>query len=384
MAEGARLESVYTRKRIAGSNPALSTKLLYRQALYKLRILYMKNIILAMLSIGTIAITGCTNIKTTKINTPKAPDYSLKSSWVTQPKTIEKDVDVFYIYPTIYVGQEPKNMDITNPKLRANAKRLLTSQAGVYSSSGNLFAPFYRQQSAITQSMKANNGGIDAFADPVFLTGYKDAEKAFDYYLKNLNKNRPFILAGHSQGSMIIINLLRNKLNNPKLQARLVAAYPIGYSVTNKDLKKYPWMKLASGETDTGVIITFNTEGPNAGESPVLLNGAVAINPLNWKTDSTPATRNKNIKARFFSTVNGKQLEAIPCFAGAYINTNTGALIATDIQPITSKKIDIVNMGRWSKEVYHRYDYAFWYDNLKENVAKRIDAYLNGKIRAAS
>jgi hypothetical protein len=33
-------------------------------------------------------------------------------------------------------------------------------------------------------------------------------------------------------------------------------------------------------------------------------------------------------------------------------------------------------MGRWSKGVFHRFDYAFWYDNLKENVKKRIDAYL--------
>ncbi|MFA7677481.1 MAG: DUF3089 domain-containing protein [Candidatus Omnitrophota bacterium] len=304
------------------------------------------------------------------------PDYSQGSSWVAKADKPKKGVDVFYVYPTIYVGKEPKNMDIFDPQLRSNAQGLLIAQAGVYSPYANLFAPFYRQQSAATQSMEPNNGGKDAFADPLFIKGYKDVERAFDYYLKNLNRDRPFILAGHSQGSMVVINLLRNRFADKKLQKRLVAAYPIGYSLTTKDLKQYPWIKLAREETDTGAVITFNTQGPNAKGSPVLLEGAVAINPLNWKTDSIFAEREKNIEARFFNDATGEPIEQIPNFAGAYIDVNTGALIATDIQPIESDKIDIVNMGRWPAEVYHRYDYSFWYDNIKENVRKRIDAYF--------
>ena len=316
---------------------------------------------------GLFIMTACTTA------IPAEPDYTDDSSWVAKPTTISKSVDVFYIYPTIYVGESPENMDISDPKLRANAEGLLTAQAGVYSPYANLFAPFYRQQSAATQSMEPNNGGKDAFADPLFQTGYHDVERAFAYYLQELNPDRPFILAGHSQGSMVLIQLLRDHLKDPALQKRLVAAYPIGYTVKKEDLEKYPWMKLAQGETDTGVIITFNTEGPDAEGSPVLLTDAVAINPLNWKTDGTPAPRTDNIEAVFFNDSTGEVIETIPQFAGARIDTETGALIATDIQ--TPEKVDLVNMGRWPKEVYHRYDYAFWYNNLKENVKKRIDAY---------
>ncbi|MFI4911080.1 MAG: DUF3089 domain-containing protein [Sedimentisphaeraceae bacterium JB056] len=328
---------------------------------------------------GIFIMSGCDDVKkeaNNTLETPAAPDYNADSSWVAKPETIEKAVDVFYVYPTIYVGKEPQNMDTNNPALRANAKGLLTAQAGVYSPHANLFAPFYRQQTAATQSMEPNNGGRNAFIDPLFQTGYGDVERAFDYYIKNLNNGRPFIIAGHSQGSMVVIELLRKRLNNPELQKRMIAAYPIGFSVTKKDLKTYPWIKLASGETDTGVIITFNTQGPEAAGSPVLLDGAVAINPLNWKTDSTPATRDNDIKARFFNDATGELIETIDNFAGAYINTDTGALIATDIQTPKSEKIDLVNMGRWPKQVYHRYDYAFWYDNIKENVKNRIDAFL--------
>jgi hypothetical protein len=307
------------------------------------------------------------------------PNYMNDNSWVAKPTIISKSVDVFYVYPTIYVAEIPPNMDIYDPQLRKNAEGLLIAQAGIYSPYANLFAPFYRQQSAASQSMEPNNGGRDAFADPYFLTGYHDVERAFDYYTEHLNPDRPFILAGHSQGSMVVIHLLRNRLQEPALQKRMLAAYSIGYTVKKDDLDKYPWMKLAQGETDTGVIITFNTQGKNAKGSPVLLNNAVAINPLNWKVDGTPALREKNIEAVFFNDSTGDIVERIPHFAGAYIDTKTGALIATDIQESKSGKIDLINMGRWPTEVYHRFDYSFWYGNLKENVRKRINAYLQNK-----
>jgi pimeloyl-ACP methyl ester carboxylesterase len=308
--------------------------------------------------------------------TPEKPDYSKDFSWVSKPAKLDKSVDVFYVYPTIYAGKN-KNMDIADSALRANAKGLLTAQAGVYSPSANLFAPFYRQQSAAFQSMEAGNGGTDAFADPAFQLGAEDVERAFDYYLKNLNTDRPFILAGHSQGTMAVIALMQKRFNESELQKRLIAAYLIGYSVTKDDLKKHPWMKLAQGEIDTGVIITYNTEGKDAGPSPVLLPEAAVINPLNWKTDSTPAGREENIAAHFFADSAGELIEEIPNFAGAYIDTEKGVLIVTDMKTPKSDKIDLNNTGRWSKGVFHRLDYAFWYDNLKVNVKKRIDAYLN-------
>lgn len=136
-------------------------------------------------------------------------------------------------------------------------------------------------------------------------------------------------------------------------------------------------MKLAQGETDTGVIITFNTQGKNAKGSPVLLDDAVAINPLNWKSDGTPALRQENIEAVFYNEGTHEVLERIPHFAGAYIDIKTGALIATDIQTPKSDKIDLVNIGRWPTEVYHLFDYAFWYGNLKTNVKNRIEAYFS-------
>ena len=168
---------------------------------------------------------------------------------------------------------------------------------------------------------------------------------------------------------------MRKRFNDPALQKRLVAAYLLGYSVTKDDLDKHPWMKLAQGETDTGVIITYNTEGADAGPSPVLFPGASVINPLNWKTDQTPADREANLGAKFFNDATGEVIEEIPSFAGAYIDTEKGVLIVTDKKTPKSAEINLEHMGRWSKGVFHRYDYAFWYHNLMANVKKRIAAY---------
>lgn len=327
--------------------------------------------------VALLILNGCSSNKLplSPTSTTEPPDYSEDFCWVSKPLTVDKPVDVFYVYPTIYIGTNPKNMDISDPSLRENARGLIVAQAGVYSSYANLFAPFYRQQSGALQSMGAGNDGKDAFKDRVFQVGARDVERAFDYYLKHLNPNRPFILAGHSQGTMTLIHLMRKRLSNPALQRRLVAAYLIGYSVTKNDLETYPWMKLAIGKTDTGVIITFNTEGVDAGASPVLLPGALAINPLNWRTDGTPAPRDANLGAKFFNDATGHLIEEIPNFAGAHVDTQKGVLVATDMKTPKSDKIDLVHMGRWPKGVFHRFDYAFWFNNLKANVKERIVAY---------
>jgi len=311
---------------------------------------------------------------------PSVPDYSTDSAWLAKPESVEKPIDVFYVYPTIYAGTNPKNMDIFDPALRANAAGLLEAQASVYSKHANLFAPFYRQQSGATQSMVAGNDGKDPFQDPLFQTGARDIEQAFEYYLKHLNPDRPFLIAGHSQGSMALINLMRERFDDEDLQERLVAAYLIGYSVPTKELGDHPWMKPARGETDTGVIISYNTEGLNAGPSPVLYPGRVVlINPLNWKTDATPAGPEANLGAKFFNDATGELIEEIPNFTGAYIDQDKSVLIVEDMKTPKSDRIDLVNLGRWSERVYHRFDYAFFFNNLSENVRKRIDAYMTKK-----
>jgi len=328
---------------------------------------------MAELCLGVFAVCA---LKADSNQTPPAPDYAKDSCWVTKPEKIDKPVDVFYVHPTIYSAESPDNMDIAIPALRKFAKGLTVAQGGVYSESANFFAPFYRQQSGAVQDKFTARGGTDMFEDPSFQLGAGDVEAAFDYYLKHLNGGRPFILAGHSQGTMTLIWLMRKRFSDKELQNLLVAAYLIGYSVTKDDLKKYPWMKRAQGADDTGVIITYNTEGPGAVGSPVYLPGAVAINPLNWKNDATVASRKQHAGAKFFNDAEGTLIEEVDQFASAHVDPEKGVLVITDMKTPSSPSIDLKHLGRYPAGVYHKYDYAFWFNNLKENVKRRTEAYL--------
>jgi hypothetical protein len=117
------------------------------------------------------------------------------------------------------------------------------------------------------------------------------------------------------------------------------------------------------------VVITFNTQSETSVGGPMLMEGANCINPLNWKTDGTPAEASLNQGAVFFNDSTGEFLREVPEYCGAVINSETGALTTT-----IEEELEI---GPYPEGVYHRYDYAFWYRNLEENVKVRIEAYLS-------
>ena len=287
-----------------------------------------KHVIFFILALIALMHWGCETNSQTTIDPggtiPQAPDYQEASSWVFQAPTPDKPVDVFYVYPTIYGGDSPANMDISNADLRGIAEHLIDIQASVYSNSANIFAPYYRQM-----SITMLKPGEDIYQNQYFQVGYSDVSRAFDYFLENLNQGRPFILAGHSQGTQVLINLMREYFNDSDLQSKLVAAYLIGYSITPDDFATYPWMKPATQATDTGVIISYNTQAPGTTGSPVLLPGAFCINPLNWTTNETPADKSLNLGAVFFNDTTNVIDREVLHYTGAYVDKETGALVVT-------------------------------------------------------
>lgn len=291
-------------------------------------------------------------------------DYNNRVNWVSLP-SITKNVDVFYVYPTVS-SDTTGSMDITDSTDRALAKGIFDAQASVFDSTTNIFAPFYRQMST----------NVDMSEDTLvtdteeFKRGAADVQDAFDYYIENINNNRPFIIAGHSQGTMALIELIQNRFgNNPILRSRLVAAYLIGYTVTDSILH-LSGLSAAQDSADLGVVITYNSQSVTSEGGPMLMEGANCINPLNWKTDNTPADSLENLGAVFFNDSTGVLIREVKHYCGAQIDTLTGALTTT-IPPG-----DTLDIGPYSEGVYHRFDYSFWYRNLEKNVDDRIKAYF--------
>ncbi|WP_421901440.1 DUF3089 domain-containing protein [Maridesulfovibrio sp.] len=308
-----------------------------------------------------VALCAC-NIKNTA-QLPAEPDYSKDKFWSIKDENIKHKVDVFFVHPTTY--GPPANgrliADLNDQKLNHVTDRDTVQWiTAAYAGSCNVFAPRYRQMNIEVLQMD------DQHLQEYLKTPVADIEAAFKYYLNNLNNGRPFILASHSQGSFVLQTLLRNK---PKLldKNKLVAAYMPGWTFTNQDLHDLG-LKLSEKPEQTGCLITWNTIGPD-GISPTIKNGARCVNPLSWNTATDEFPASMNIKAKIFLSPGKKLL--IKNFTAARIN-EAGALEIPTPKGEVAKQLNM-SLG---KEVYHRYDYDFFFYNVQKNVKQRCEAYL--------
>ncbi|MDF2942611.1 MAG: hypothetical protein K0S01_1469 [Herbinix sp.] len=301
-----------------------------------------------------------------------ATDYSNKKHWLSLPVSGEKEVDIFYLYPTVWqkaeVG-EPNICEIDNTSMLIGAKSAFENQATAFETVGNIFAPYYRQVDA-TYCLSLP---VEEHEKIIGGTPSSDVIAAFDYYIKNYNNGRPFILAGHSQGSNVLLYLLSDYLyKNPAVLSRMIVAYVIGYSVTDEYLEKNPHLKFAEGPDDTGVIVSYNTEGLEVeGENPVVLPGSIAINPINWSRGNGLATAKENLGSLMTNEAGGTTL--LSNYADAQVNTSRGTVICSTVNVEEVAKLN----DNFPKGVYHSFDYALYYYNIRENATNRTKLYLS-------
>jgi pimeloyl-ACP methyl ester carboxylesterase len=313
-------------------------------------------------------------------STSQNPDYSISANWLALPssKAAKKKVDVFFLYPTVYEQSSPSApmiCAINNPQMQSGAKAAFSRTATAFAPLADIYAPYY-QQAAISvltlplDQQQAIVGGVPT----------SDALAAFDYYIKHYNKGRPFILAGHSQGSNIMINLMAEYMKkNPKVYKRMVAAFVPGYSITPQYLAQNPELKFAEGPNDTGVIVSYNTTAPAPQvPDPVVLPGAMVINPITWNRSEVLATAAQNLGGIAVGSNGYAILDAqgnpqkVLNYADAQINTAKGVLICSTANP---SQLDPGNK-LVAAGIYHNYDYPFYYFDIRANAANRIARYL--------
>lgn len=294
---------------------------------------------------------------------PAEPDYDKKDSWLSLPENPgQYAVDVFWVYPTILHDKASWLMDIKRLDLLEAAESTLVKQASVFTGQANLYAPLYRQMNMAALALPESE------MEAIIAYGKKDVWRAFKYYLKHYNKGRPFILAGHSQGSNILVEMTKGKWGGIGVEKQLVAAYLIGWSITEKDLEQNRSLKICRSAGQTGCFISYNTiAAGKQSAAPTLIKGAVVVNPLTWDTEASRAPAEMNLGAAFFE--NGES-RTIPGFTSAKIE-DYGLVV----EP---KNPALVDSGSetFPKGVYHVFDYSLFYENLKANVAQRIQTYL--------
>ena len=296
-------------------------------------------------------------------------DYSNASYWISRPGNPNKDVDIIYFYPTAYFSDDISKCaisDIDDAGMVAKGSNFVNTNCLVFQETCNVYAPLYRQ-SDVSYASSLDKETFNSFMN---FTSSQDPTAAIDYYFKNINAGKPFILAGHSQGSSTLIKLLENYfVDKPEYLERMVAAYAIGFSVTDSFLNSHPYLKFAEGPEDTGVIVSWNTEGPanKYADNFVVEKGAISINPLNWKRDETYASIEENLG----SFINGETIKGV---ADAQIDSERGVVVVTSEE---AKKYAMAEqfISIFGPESYHGQDYGFFQENLKKNVADRIASF---------
>ena len=245
-------------------------------------------------------------------------------------------------------------------------------QATAFTSCANIFAPYYRQADA-----KWSLGLPAAEHDRVEQgKPTHDAVAAFDYYIKHYNHGRPFILAAHSQGSNVMVYLLAQHMHShPAVYRRMIAAYVPGYTVTQQYLDQNHFT-FASGANDTRVLISWNTEAPTtAAPDPVVLPGALAINPITW----TRGDRGHGGAEPGFDRAQPGDGRPGAGRAGPHpvrggprrrgVDTAKGAVICSAVDPAD------YDFG-FPLGVYHTFDYPFYFFDVRANAQQRIRHYF--------
>ena len=297
-------------------------------------------------------------------------DYSDMANWECFAEG-DGAADLFFICPTVAGGDDgTSNMAMTDEN-KADFDEESQSYFNAFGKYATLYAPYYQQGTLIALLFS----GDEALAEAAYETAYKDISAAFAYYLENSDPSRPLILAAHSQGAHMLIELLKEYFDDEALQDRLVAAYALGWILTEEEVEEYPWIVPAEGEDDTGVVIVYNTEAADVTESITVLEGqkSICINPLNWTTDGTVADKSLN-KGMRYSDQNTGEVSEVVGYTGAYINEERGTLVPTEVD-VMEWYVPIFPMG-----VFHAFDLPFFYENIKENVAVRLAAWLGVSV----
>jgi hypothetical protein len=212
-----------------------------------------------------------------------APDYGSDSTWLCLPgrkdlcssplpttelnangygskalSPVAKDpaIDCFYVYPT--VSSDPG----VNSDLNAGRQEKLAAEAQFarFASVCRPFAPIYRQMTLGAIAAFSAGMNIDAAA----MLAYSDVLAAWRNYLATRNQDRPFVLIGHSQGSLMLQMLIAREIEkDPAVASRMKLAILPGYDLlvpqgklVGGTFKKTP---LCSHPGETGCVMAWSS-----------------------------------------------------------------------------------------------------------------------------
>jgi hypothetical protein len=280
---------------------------------------------------------------------------------------------VFFVHPTSYLEKEQWNASLGDRQSQDRARLFLRGMASPFNQASEIWAPRYRQ------------AAFGAFltdepeADQAIEAAYQDVKQAFAFFVDSVDAETPIVLAGHSQGAIHVLRLLREEVVGTPLEARVAMAYPIGWPISiAHDLPKLglpacatpdqahcvvAWSSFAE-PADPGIFMTRykalpGFDGLPRGDDPIL-----CVNPLTGTMNGTaPASADAGTLKPSADLASGELIRgAVParCDSRGLLLIGSPPDMGTGVLPGNN---------------YHLYDIPLFWRNLQLDVGRRMRAW---------
>ncbi|HEY5723439.1 MAG TPA: DUF3089 domain-containing protein [Allosphingosinicella sp.] len=309
-----------------------------------------------------------------------ANDPSLWTPEGAAPVGGRGDASIFFIHPTSYLERGRWNAPLDDEESQTRARLFVRSQASALAAAGEVWAPKYRQATfgAFLTDKTDSKKALDL--------AYGDVAAAFESFLALAPKDRPIVLAAHSQGSLHLTRLLAERIAGRPEAKRIAAAYVAGWPVSmTADL---PALGLPACETAeaSGCILSWQSFGepadaklvtdafdstpgptgmPRAG-SPML-----CVNPVTGTRNGTadkPASRGMLIPNKDFTE-------------GKLKSPGVGARCDVRGFLLIGAAGEVPDLGPYvlPGHNYHVYDYALFWADIRADAVRRLKAFEGKK-----
>ena len=318
-----------------------------------------------------------------------APDYSRLVNWISRPGVADDPsrwspegaggfaADIahtatFYVHPTTYLKTDRWNAPIDpggDTDIRTGL--FVQSQASAFAYNSDIWAPKYRQAAYGTFLLRSED------AQKALDLAYSDVQAAFDVFLAAQAKNRPIVLAGHSQGALHLMRLLRER--HELLKGRLIAAYIVGWPISSTaDLPSLGFPPCrAKGQP--GCILSWMSFGNPANPEWMLEQWKKSKGPTGLQRRRgdiicvNPLTGTQNGSAMPDANL-GTLVPTADFRSASLTNGTVGALCSNGLLILNG---NIPNLGPYvlPGNNYHVYDYALFWGSIRSDVTTRLAAW---------
>ena len=299
------------------------------------------------------------------------------AQWIpdsVRPESRHGKAAIFFIHPTSFLDRSTWNAPLDNAEANGRAELFLRGQATAFNGVGQVWAPRYRQATfgAFLTGQREAQLALDA--------AYVDVRNAFDAFIAQAPADAPIIVAGHSQGALHLMRLLRERVAGRPIAKRIVAAYVVGWPISvTADMPSLglpqceradqpgcilSWQSFAEPADPSQVIDTFDA---SSGPTGVARRGTamVCTNPLTGTPNvAAPASANLG------TIIPSADLKTGTLAVGKVPARCTGRgllMIGAPPEGIGTYVLPGNN--------YHVFDYSLFWGSIRADAARRLAAF---------